>query len=821
MNKTVKIIIIGLFIIVFSIAPFILPADHEIHSLLMGLHVLFIILISLWFSRYIFISTGCVIILHITSDALALQAFPIGALINSLLLIVIALNLYFIVQKANFDAIRMKNVIEATRVGVWSWNIKTGQTTYDERWAEILGYKLAELLPTTDNTWRELTHPDDIKISDDAIEKIFKKEAAYYEVTIRMRHKDGHYVWINDRGKVIKWNKLGEPLLAIGTHNNVTKEKTLEDERLQALNLMGYTIDHAHGGIAVFDKNLKFIYVSQKYLNQFKITAENVIGKHQDEIFPNMPPKWRIVHERALRGEILSANTDLYIKDNEKFWSRWECRPWYENSGIVGGIIIYSEVINDIMNTYHALRDSQKRLQAIMDHSPIGFAVASLSNDFTINYMNDNFSKILDTPASELEKPGNFWNAIFKKPIAGQDMKKRILGDLKLGGDLPFSWLNLPIEKIDEKTKYISIYASIFGKDQTVVITIIDVTEQNSFQQELDYRAKYDAFTDIFNREHFAKRLMVMDVSDNYPLGLILIDIDSLKLINDAFGFEVGNKAILELVQILKKEIKGMNIIGRLGGDEFAIALPRTSFTILDDITTKISKEAAKIKAGEANLSITISNALKENNETTTLELLKKVEDNMYKRKLITRKSSRNHAIEAIFKALTLKYEEEKIHSSKVSEYCRGIGKILKMRAIDIEALATAGLYHDIGKITLPDIILHKPIQLTKQEYDIVKTHSKTGYDILREADLYSSFAVDVLYHHEHYDGKGYPQGLKGDEIPLNARIIAVADAYEAMTSDRPYRKALNKQIAISELTKNKGSQFDPLIVDAFLSYLN
>jgi HD-GYP domain-containing protein (c-di-GMP phosphodiesterase class II) len=145
------------------------------------------------------------------------------------------------------------------------------------------------------------------------------------------------------------------------------------------------------------------------------------------------------------------------------------------------------------------------------------------------------------------------------------------------------------------------------------------------------------------------------------------------------------------------------------------------------------------------------------------------------------------------------------------------MGDKLNLTKNEILELEFAGLIHDIGKITIPDSILKKPGKLTEDEWTIMKTHTTHGYQILRSADKYSKLADYALTHHERWDGKGYPKGIKEEEIPLFSRIICICDAFEAMTSDRPYRKALPVESAIEELIRCSGSQFDPYLVNLFV----
>ncbi|MGS0973081.1 MAG: HD-GYP domain-containing protein [Candidatus Izemoplasmataceae bacterium] len=191
------------------------------------------------------------------------------------------------------------------------------------------------------------------------------------------------------------------------------------------------------------------------------------------------------------------------------------------------------------------------------------------------------------------------------------------------------------------------------------------------------------------------------------------------------------------------------------------------------------------------------------------------------KLKLVEGVSARNHTIKAILTTLTEKHELERINSERVSNICYMIGEKMGLNKDSLKELKLSGLFHDIGKISIPDSILFKPDKLSKEEYEIIKDHTKNGYQILRAADEYSDFAEHALYHHEKMDGSGYPDGLKGKDIPLFARIISVADAYEAMTSDRPYRKALPVEKAMQELETFKGTQFDKKIVDIFIQMLS
>lgn len=189
----------------------------------------------------------------------------------------------------------------------------------------------------------------------------------------------------------------------------------------------------------------------------------------------------------------------------------------------------------------------------------------------------------------------------------------------------------------------------------------------------------------------------------------------------------------------------------------------------------------------------------------------------MYRRKLCESSSMLYSTITLIMKTLYEKNKREEKHSKRVSDLCVKVGTTLNLNKEQINELKTVGLMHDIGKIAIDDDILNKPGMLSETEWLEIKRHPEIGYNILRTVNEYAQLAEYVLSHHERWDGKGYPRGLKGEEIPLLARLISIVDAFDAMTGYRTYRSPLSEEDAIEEIRKNAGTQFDPHMVNVFI----
>ncbi|MBP1761431.1 MAG: diguanylate cyclase protein, partial [Firmicutes bacterium] len=198
-------------------------------------------------------------------------------------------------------------------------------------------------------------------------------------------------------------------------------------------------------------------------------------------------------------------------------------------------------------------------------------------------------------------------------------------------------------------------------------------------------------------------------------------------------------------------------------------------------------------------------------------DIFKKAEDYMFKDKIIESQSMRGKTIQTIITTLNEKNRREEQHSHRVSILCKSIGEALNLNEGKIEELKTVGLLHDIGKIGIDENILNKNGRLTEIEFTEIKRHPEIGYRILSTVNEMLDLANYVLYHHERWDGSGYPKGLKGNDIPLVSRIIAIADAFDAMSSERSYRSSMPEQVIIEELRNNAGIQFDPQLVNVFI----
>ncbi len=355
------------------------------------------------------------------------------------------------------------------------------------------------------------------------------------------------------------------------------------------------------------------------------------------------------------------------------------------------------------------------------------------------------------------------------------------------------------------------------GNIMGCVLVFRDFSEKKEKQKRIEYLSYHDQLTGLYNRRFLEEEISRIDVKRNYPLSFVYADVNGLKIINDAFGHEVGDQLIIMVAESIKAACRADEIIARVGGDEFVMLLPKTDVDSGRAIVKRINGIIKDQTMMDIQLSVSFGGATKWEEGRLALDVLNEAEERMYQRKIFNSGSKRNGIIKAILQALLVKCPREEAHSKRVSELCEKIGDAYLMSPDSIKELATAGELHDIGKIAVDESILNKAEKLSVSEWAQITSHAEIGYRLLGATSEFYKISEYVLAHHEKWDGTGYPNGISGENINWSARVIAIADSYDAMVSERPYKKALSKEQAIAEIKKNAGTQFDPDIAKTFV----
>ncbi|WP_051280243.1 HD domain-containing phosphohydrolase [Anaerovorax odorimutans] len=364
---------------------------------------------------------------------------------------------------------------------------------------------------------------------------------------------------------------------------------------------------------------------------------------------------------------------------------------------------------------------------------------------------------------------------------------------------------------------FFSIDKIVIGEIPCWITMMIDNTEHKKAEEKIFFLSYHDQLTGLYNRRFYAEELKKLDNKENLPLTVVMGDVNGLKLINDSFGHEKGDLLLKKVAEVLIKGCRKEDIIARIGGDEFVLLLPKTDSCQAEKIVNRIKNIALDEKIDSIDISVSFGYETKYNEYENIKEIFKNADKYMYKKKLVESSSMKGKTINVIINTLHEKNKREEEHSLRVSELCKKMGKALELPEYKVIDLSMAGLFHDIGKIAIDEKILNKEGKLTHSEFEEIKRHSEIGYRILSSSNDMSDIAEYILAHHEKWNGKGYPKGLKEKEIPFESRILSIVDTYDAITSDRSYRKAFSEEFAIEELQKNARIQFDPELVNIFI----
>ena len=712
------------------------------------------------------------------------------------------------------------SVIEGANVGTWEWNIQTDTLRVNEKWAAIAGYTVRELKPITSELWISLLHPEDRPRSVEGLQQLFDKNQEYYSIDVRFHHKNGNWIWVHVHGKVTAWDATGKPLFVSGTHTDISARMEALQDLQESEQKTSMLIQSMGQGFVLceilFDaqKNpydYRILNVNEAFLHIVGASRKTLIGKTMKELMPEIEDDWMDNNAKvALQKK--SQTFEAYNTVLDKFLTTSSYCP------AEGQLAMIMEDISERKKLEQQLHYEKELFETTL--LSVGDGVISTDNQARIQFMNKEAELLTGWRADEtVEQPF-------------EDIFKIVWGKQRKKGSNPVTRVlqeehNITLEEDtilisrDGIERFIDDSASPIldskGKITGVVIVFRDSTETRKKQEEMFQLSFRDPLTELHNRRYYEQARKKLDTIPYYPLTLVLADVNGLKLTNDAFGHEVGDELLRMVASVFRKTCREDDIVTRIGGDEFVLLLPQTDAPHAKCIVERLNEALLREKIRGIQVSVSFGYATKNIEPESFDDTFRIAEDDMYLQKLTKSAQFKKQTIDSILIKQFEKNMWEKDHSRLVGAISREFAHELGYSKEETLQIEQAARLHDLGKIAVDERILRKPIRLDQSEWLELRRHSEIGYNILRSVGEYATFAEYVLYHHERWDGKGYPQHLKGEDIPKPARIIALVDSYVAMISDRPYKQTLTMDQAIEELKACAGTQFDPNLVDLFI----
>lgn len=496
-------------------------------------------------------------------------------------------------------------------------------------------------------------------------------------------------------------------------------------------------------------------------------------------------------------------------------WTMGDNEPEFDESGKLSKVIVTLVDITDRKNSEKALRESENRLSAFLKVMPDMFFLLDRNGNVIDNYLENTIIP------SHLQA-GFLGKNIKDLDYVGEYNAERVFQYIeKLFETCEIQTFEFSSQKISQETSF-EVRLVLCGEDKVLAV-VRDISRRKESEIRLYNMSIHDASTGLYNRTYFEHKLNKYRNEATIGIGIVICDIDGLKLVNDTLGHAVGDDYLKKAANILGECFGQDGIVARIGGDEFAVLIKHTAINNLSALGLKMENLLNKINSDESiiPLSISLGYAVGNGEQKDLRELLKMADNMMYREKIHHRQSEKSKNIDIITKMLEVRDFITEGHGDRMQELSGKMAEAIGMSKNEIKDMHLFAQFHDIGKVGIPDRILFKPGRLTEEEKIEMNRHTEIGYRIAESSPDLTHISDWILKHHEWWDGNGYPFKLKGEEIPLQSRILSIVDTFDAMTNNRPYRKALSKEIALVEIVRFKGIQFDPMLVDEFVKLIN
>lgn len=620
-----------------------------------------------------------------------------------------------------------------------------------------------------------------------------------------------------------------------------------------------------------------FLEVNEALLKMLDYTEKELFSLKPQDIYAQAPEYAKFNELLKVRGSAIKEMR-LKKKNGQGVWAVVSSKTVRNDRGDVEYVESIVLDISERKWMEEEMSSAYLRFEAVIQNTP-NIAIQGFSLDGKILEWN-HASEIL-YGYSKHEVLGRSAEDLILRETDRQEFKE-LFDELKGSGrpSVMREW-KARTKANKEITVYSSMFPIMHnGKVIEIYCMDVDISDRvesesrlNEIKDKLESLALKDALTEIFNFRYFRERLAAefeRAKRSLSPIAILMIDLDYFKSINDTHGHQFGDKVLKQVARFLKTELRTNDVVARWGGEEFAIILLDTNRIDALTVANKLlelfrtrtfgdSTHIIKLKcsfgvvsypedplfsveeiidAGEESIYkvkerggdglALYGHEIGISEKTFALDKYPEEDRKRYidavKQKLsffaIRSERSILEAIYSLAKSIELRDRRTKEHCDRMVEYAEKVARRMGMNEQEVDNVRRAAMLHDIGKLGISDAILLKPGKLTPEEFEIVKKHPVIGADIISVAGFLKDIVPYILSHHEHYDGMGYPRGLKGEEIPLGARIIAVADVYEAVTSDRPYHKAVSKEEAVKIIKEGMGTQFDGNVAKVFLDVI-
>ena len=529
-----------------------------------------------------------------------------------------------------------------------------------------------------------------------------------------------------------------------------------------------------------------------------------------EKLYVNKARREEFINRLAEKKEVNNFEYQAQKVDGSHIWLKMDARVSElkeDDSFIISGFV---SDITEMKKTKRKLDEKEEALETFFDLTPDLACIIDAEGHFI--KVNQSWNKVLGYQKEELEN-----KSCCQYIHPADEAKTKLILQRIRKKDIVLEFVNRYQTK-EGNYRYLEWRARWQG--EFIYAASRDITKRKRQENKIKYVSFHDNLTNLYNRTYLEGEIKRLDVARQLPVSLLMADLNGLKIINDTYGHAQGDEILIKTANILKEACREEDIIARWGGDEFVIFLPQTTKEETHRIYDRIKELCTKTADNEIPISVALGIATKGDDSEEIYEVLNRAEERMYKNKLDESRSTKSHIVQALLKTLGEKSDETEEHAWRMQKFTFLMADELDLSQAKMDKLSLVATLHDIGKTIIPAEILTKEGKLTEEEWKTIKQHPKTGYRIAASTEEFDHVAEEILYHHERWDGSGYPHGLAGEEIPFLSRIITIVDAYDVMTNNRAYKDAMSKKEALAEVKRCAGTQFDPELAERFIKVM-
>ena len=597
---------------------------------------------------------------------------------------------------------------------------------------------------------------------------------------------------------------------------DITERKKAEEALRENESRLRQIADNMLDLISRTDDKGLFRYVSPSHRNVLGYEPEEMLGKsiydliHPDDIAGAL----EIFREAARSHSGARFEVRTRHADGHYVWLEVVGKRLLDSEDQVVGAIFGARDVTERKQVEEQLREAKALLEGVLDAIPD--AVGIQDPEHHIIRLNRAGYQLLNLTPEQVKGKKCY-------ELIGRTSRCRPCATER-------AWRTKRLERVEKYVPELGLYLDCRsnpildenGDIQMVVEQFYDVTERRRVEEQLRYLTLHDSLTGLYNRAYFEEEMRRLGSGRHAPIGIIVCDVDGLKLVNDTLGHDAGDRLLTAAANVIRGSFRPDDMVARIGGDEFAILLPKSDRNAVEGACQRIRDAVSRYNDEQPDIPLSISAgfAFSEDTRLNIVELFKEADNNMYREKLHRSQSARSVVVQTLMHMLEERDFGTEGHVDRLQNLVVRLAGAVGLPEHRINDLRLLALFHDIGKVGVSDRILLKPGPLTPEERAEMQRHCEVGHRIAQSIPDLPPIASWILKHHEWWNGKGYPLGLKGEEIPLECRILAIADAYDAMTHDRPYRKAMTREEALAELKRCAGTQFDSDLVEKFVQII-